>query len=55
MSCKCDRCERQYRVDLVVPDDIWEKIKPDWKPEGAGLLCGSCIMDKIENFLLFLI
>lgn len=39
-----------YRVDLIVPDDVWERIKPPGKPEGAGLLCGSCIMEKIEAF-----
>lgn len=50
MSCKCQQCGKQYRVDLIVPDYIWEKIKPDGKAEGAGLLCGSCILNKIEAF-----
>lgn len=31
-----------------MPDDLWECIKPYGKPEGAGLLCGPCIMDNIE-------
>ena len=49
MSCKCQECGRQYKVDLLIPNDLWEKIKPAGKPEGAGLLCGSCIMDRIED------
>jgi len=48
MSCTCQYCGRRYRVDLNVPDHIWERIKPPRKPEGAGLLCGACIMNKIE-------
>ena len=50
MSCKCQGCGKQYKVDIVVPDELWEKIKPKGKPEGGGMLCGSCIMDRIEAF-----
>lgn len=49
MSCKCQECGKQYRVDLMVPDKLWNKIRPEDKPEGAGLLCGSCVMKKIEE------
>jgi len=49
MSCKCQNCGKYYKVDLVVPDELWNKIKPDGKPEGSGLLCGSCIMARIEE------
>lgn len=49
MSCKCQNCGRQYKVDLNIPDDLWEKIKPKEKPKGSGLLCGMCIMEKIEE------
>jgi len=48
LSCICQQCGKNYRIDLILPDDIWEKIKPDNKPEGGGLLCGSCIMYKLE-------
>lgn len=48
MSCICQGCERSYRIDLVVPDDLWERIKPEGKAVGAGLLCGRCIMDRVE-------
>jgi hypothetical protein len=49
MSCKCQECGKQYKVDLDIPDELWEKIQPKNKPKGAGLLCGSCIMKKIEE------
>lgn len=44
----CQECNRRYKIDLIVPDELWEKIKPSNKPEGAGLLCGSCIMKRLE-------
>lgn len=47
MSCKCQRCGDKFRVDVVVRNDLWEKIKPPWKPNGGGLLCGRCIMDAV--------
>jgi hypothetical protein len=31
-----------------VPDVTWEKIKPAGKAQGAGLICGACIMNRIE-------
>lgn len=49
MSCRCQRCGRQYKVDILMPDEIWEKIKPKGKPVGAGLLCGACITDALEK------
>ena len=49
MSCKCQRCGRQYRVDIIVPDRLWNEIKPKGKPEDSGMLCGPCIMEIIEQ------
>jgi len=49
MSCTCQGCGKQYKVDLVIPDELWEQIKPNGKPVGAGLLCGACIMNRIEK------
>ena len=50
MSCKCQRCGNQYKVDLIIDDELWNTyIKPKEKPEGSGMLCGSCIMQRIEN------
>jgi len=48
MSCKCQGCGKQYRIDVGVPDEVWERIKPSGKAQGAGLLCGSCIMARLE-------
>ena len=41
-------CGEKYRVDLIVRDDLWERIKPEGAVEGAGMLCGRRIMDRIE-------
>ena len=49
MACKCQKCGKLYKVDLIVSDLLWEKIKPKNKPKGCGLLCGSCIMIELEN------
>jgi hypothetical protein len=48
-GCTCQSCGRKYGIDLIVPDDMWGKIKPNGKNEGAGLLCGACIMNRIED------
>lgn len=52
-GCLCQDCGNKYQVDLNVPDDLWEIIKPWGKPKGAGLLCGQCIMRRIENISEF--
>lgn len=53
-GCKCQRCGRDFRVDLNVPDELWDNIAPPDKPRGAGLLCGPCIMAALEDMRLFL-
>lgn len=49
MSCKCQNCNKQFKVDLNIPNKLWEKIKPKGKPKGGRLLCGKCIMERIEK------
>lgn len=49
MSCKCQQCGARFRVDIIVRDDLWERIKPKGKARGSGLLCGRCIMDAVLN------
>jgi len=49
MSCKCDICKKPYNVDLLVPDEIWEKIKPENKQPGAGLICPTCIIKRFYS------
>lgn len=44
----CYDCGRPYGdehgfPDLLVPNDVWEKINPT-EHRGAGLLCPSCIV-----------
>lgn len=52
-GCICQGCDKKYVGDLIVADDIWEKIKPEEKAEGAGLLCPSCIMERACSKRLF--
>ena len=49
MACLCQDCGEYYKVDILIPDELWEKIKPKGKDVGAGLLCGKCIFTKIEG------
>lgn len=49
MGCKCQGCGKYFCVDLIVPDEIWMQIQPKEKPPGAGLLCGKCIVQKLED------
>ena len=49
--CTCQICGNKFKIDLDIPDELWEKIKPEGKPEGSGLLCGSCIMNRLEDYL----
>lgn len=49
VGCKCQGCSRPYLADLLVPDDVWERISPTAVDgyKGGGLLCPSCIMERI--------
>jgi hypothetical protein len=49
MSCTCQRCGKKYGIDLDVPDDIWDEIRPKGKSKGSGLLCGHCILYELEK------
>lgn len=51
MSCICQGCGVRYKIDLIIPNELWLKISPK-KSEG-GLLCGSCIMKKLEEVLSY--
>jgi len=48
MSCKCQCCGKRYYIDIIVSDKDWKRIQPPEKPTGAGLLCGSCIVERLE-------
>jgi hypothetical protein len=50
MTCTCHICGKQYKVDFMVIDDLWEKIRPDKsRPVEAGLMCGMCITQAVED------
>lgn len=51
MACRCHECRSRYKIDIIVPDDMWEKIKPDGakKKKGGGMLCPVCIAHKIHT------
>lgn len=42
--CICQDCQRPYDFDLLVPDDVWNRIRPAGTPEGGGLLCPNCLL-----------
>ena len=50
MSCRCQECGRQFYIDIMIPDNIWEEIRPKDKEKSGGLLCGCCIMNRLENY-----
>ena len=47
-GCLCQGCGRRYRVDFNVPDAVWQRIRPNGSSLHGGLLCGQCIVDRIE-------
>jgi hypothetical protein len=44
MSCKCQKCGKSYKVDFILPDTVWERIR-----KGLNLLCGVCIAKALEE------
>lgn len=44
-GCTCQRCGRAYKVDVIVPDQLWEQITNS----SGSLLCGPCIAAAIED------
>ncbi|MBU0958541.1 MAG: hypothetical protein KKB31_01220 [Nanoarchaeota archaeon] len=49
MSCICQSCSKDYKIDINIPNYLWKKISPS-KNE-AGLLCPICIMERLEDLL----
>lgn len=52
-GCVCQECNKEYTIDLLIEDNLWEQIKPIGKNKGQGLLCGACIMKKLEDIYGF--
>lgn len=51
-DCVCQRCKKSFSLDVLVRDEIWEKISPKeingWK--SGGLLCPQCIVDSVSEW-----
>jgi hypothetical protein len=46
---RCQICGDLYPTVYEVPNEVWEKIKPKGKKEGAGLLCIPCADDRARE------
>lgn len=42
-GCLCQRCGKRYKVDFMLPDELWAIIHA-----GFNLLCGTCIIELLE-------
>lgn len=47
---QCYDCRANYKSfpDMVISDELWEKINPTYH-KGAGLLCPTCISIRLKN------
>lgn len=49
----CANCGLEYGgdawIEAVIPDKVWNDIRPEGKPEGAGILCISCIAKRLTQ------
>lgn len=48
----CHDCQLDYGgdgwIEAVIPDKVWNKIKPAHCGDGAGLLCITCIARRLK-------
>ena len=47
-GCTCHKCGKNYKMDLMVSDDLWKLITPSKNDQG-GLLCPTCIIQSVER------
>jgi hypothetical protein len=45
----CQGCGKEFRIDIMVPDELWDRLKPPERKDGSGMLCGSCILTRMEG------
>lgn len=52
--CQCYDCGAPYHdfEDMVIPNDLWEKINPT-EHEGSGILCPTCIVNRLNYLSLW--
>lgn len=48
-GCTCQGCGEKFSIDLNIPDHLWKRIKPRDSSDEGGLLCGACIMARLEE------
>ena len=46
--CVCQRCKKEYTIDLMIQDKLWNYITPSKYKEG-GLLCPTCTCEKLAE------
>jgi hypothetical protein len=49
----CQACGKRYKVDVWIPKRFWRKITPRRDNLEAGLLCGPCALERIEQLFGF--
>jgi hypothetical protein len=54
VSALCYDCRIPYSaiVDVVLPNELWERINPTVH-RGAGLLCANCIFERLHHLNVF--
>jgi hypothetical protein len=49
----CNDCGLEYGgdswIEAIIPDNIWNIIKPDGCADGCGILCISCIARRLRE------
>lgn len=49
----CYDCGKEYGkddwIEAIIPDKIWNAIRPDGCAEGGGILCISCIAKRLKR------
>ena len=48
----CYDCELEYGgdgwIEAIIPDKIWNKIRPEGNAENCGILCITCIVKRLR-------
>lgn len=50
---KCFDCGLDYDskgwIEAIIPDKVWDEIRPEGVEKGCGILCISCIAKRIKE------
>jgi len=53
MKLGCYDCGLEYNsdswIEAIIPDKVWDEIRPDGCGKGCGILCISCIARRIAE------